>query len=186
MHSIRHRANAAIGTRVNFALRNIVAPNRRTRMQPLGSPKVHCCFGKRGRESWPRCTSPRLTRTRTSSLAWHRSSSNLDSSATRRALSPDLRASMLIAGRRGAAVSLLGAASRFCPWRLKSPTFHRGRCARTGEGIHLGACKLPLDRLSRVREHQLTLRVAAEDGAVDGPLRIARTRRLISYTEASE
>jgi hypothetical protein len=55
-------------------------------------------------------------------------------------------------------------------------TFERGGCSKAqAKAAIWERAVLPLDRLSpAIREHHATLRIAAEDGTIDGPLRIAR------------
>ena len=86
--------------------------------------------------------------------------------------------SMLIAGTAGGGgFGLLGGGE---PLILMPPeianTFSRGGCSKAqAKAAIWERAVFPLDRLSpAIREHQKKLRVAAEDGTVDGPLRIAR------------
>lgn len=180
-----NRASATIGRAVNLTLRNVGgAKPGELDMATLGQPaKYTCCFAENEAASpWPPLHVERgfdKDASVVTIVGIAGSVEIVDSvSNTPQDLAQTYAQSMLIAGSAGSGgFGLMGGGE---PLILMPPeiaaTFQRGGCtkAQTKAAIWERAV-LPLDRLSAaVREHQLTLRVAAEDGTVDGPLRIAR------------
>ena len=180
-----NRANAAIGRAVNLALRNIGgAKPGELDMATLGQPaKYTCCFAENAAASpWPALHVERgfdKDSNVVTIVGIAGSIEIVDSvSNSPQDLAQTYAQSMLIAGSAGGGgFGLLGGGE---PLILMPPeiaqTFERGGCSKTqAKAAIWERAVLPLDRLSpAVRDHHATLRIAAEDGTIDGPLRIAR------------
>ncbi|MDB5810750.1 MAG: hypothetical protein JWN94_2872 [Betaproteobacteria bacterium] len=180
-----NRANAVIGRAMNLALRNIggALPGELD-MATLGQPaKYTCCFPENESASpWAALHVERgfSKESNVVTIVGIAGSVEIVDSAsnTPENLAQTFAQSMLIAGSAGGGgFGLLGGGE---PLLLMPPeianTFERGGCNKAqAKALIWERAVLPLDRLSpAVREHQRELRVAAEDGTVDGPLRIAR------------
>jgi hypothetical protein len=181
-----NRANAAIGRALSLALRNIGgAKPGELDMATLGQPaKYTCCFAENETASpWDALHVERGFAKDASVVTVVGIAGSVEivdsASNTPQDLAQTYAHSMLIAGSAGGGgFGLLGGGE---PLLLMPPeiaqTFYRGGCTKAqAKALIWERAVFPLDRLSpAIREHQLTLRVAAEDGTVDGPLRVART-----------
>ncbi len=179
-----NRANAAIGRAVSLALRNIGgAKPGELDMATLGQPaKYTCCFAENEAASpWPALHIERGFAKDASVVTIVGIGGSVEvvdsASNTPQDLAQTFAQSMLIAGTAGGGGhGLLGGGE---PLILMPPeianTFERGGCtkAQAKAAIYERAV-LPLDRLSpAVRKHLTELRVAAKDGDVNSPLRVA-------------
>jgi hypothetical protein len=180
-----NRANATIGRALSLCLRNIGgAKPGELDMATLGQPaKYTCCFAENEAASpWPPLHVERgfdKDSNVVTIVGIAGSVEMVDSaSSTPQDLAQTYAQSMLIAGSAGGGgFGLLGGGE---PLILMPPeianTFQRGGCtkAQAKALIHERAV-LPLDRLSpAIRAHLVELRIAADDGDANGPLRIAR------------
>jgi hypothetical protein len=179
-----NRANAAIGRAVSLALRNIGgAKPGELDMATLGQPaKYTCCFAENEAASpWTALHVERGFAKDASVVTVVGISGSVevvDSVSNKPGdLAQTFAQSMLIAGTAGGGGhGLLGGGE---PLIVMPPeianAFDRGGCTKAqAKAAIWERAVFPLDRLSpAIREHQLTLRVAAEDGTVDGPLRVA-------------
>jgi hypothetical protein len=179
-----NRANAAIGRAVSLCLRNIGgAKPGELDMATLGQPaKYTCCFAENEAASpWPALHVERGFAAEASVVTIVGIAGSVEivdsASNTPQDLAQTYAQSMLIAGSAGGGgYGLLGGGE---PLILMPPeianTFQRGGCtkAQVKAAIHERA-QLPLDRLSpAIRAHLVELRIAAEDGDANGPLRVA-------------
>jgi len=180
-----NRANAAIGRALNLALRNVGgAKPGELDMATLGQPaKYTCCFAENEAASpWAPLHVERgfSKESNVVTIVGIAGSVEMVDSVSNTPLdvAQTYAQSMLIAGSAGGGgFGLLGGGE---PLLLIPPeianTFERGGCSKeNAKKLIWERAVFPLDRLSpAIREHHASVRIAAEDGGIDGPLRVAR------------